>query len=129
MPQNRFNDFVDFETNRYSDVDHILELDSKTGDVYRVDFDVDSPGFDEEVGEEKLIGRISIHIARRHGLPKRADQSKGIAIPNVEYVGLTASANLKVNDRIVIAGKSYLVTNLERMGTKTEVILIKQEDE
>lgn len=129
MPQNRFNDFTDFEGRRFEDVDHILEMDSYTGDVYRVNFDVDSPGFEDEVAEEQMIERISIHISRRKGLPRRASQTNGMVIPNAEYVGLTASSNVKINDRIVIKGQSYLVTNVERMGTKTEVILNKQENE
>jgi hypothetical protein len=118
----RLNDFSSFGESRLNDVDSILENDGLTADQYRMDYDVDNPGIEEEIGAERRIRRFLIHIARSPGEPTRAG-SDGMKASKLKYYGFCNVLDVLIEDTLIIGGKKYRVVATDRVREKTELVL------
>lgn len=117
----RYSDFTNFENNQFNDVDNLLVNDSRTADVYRLNYDVDNPGFESEIGSEYLVKRILIHVARLKSA-KRVG-SDGMKASKTQWIGVTAWDGLQIEDVLLIAGVRYRVFDLDKTNKRVECYL------
>jgi len=118
----RFNDFIQFHSGQFDDVNNILETGGVTCDVYRPQY-TGTPGFGKEVGTEKLIKRMLVHLARQSGVFKE-NVDGGVKANRISFVGLCADDDVRIGDIWEIESARYRVGEVDKGSKgKTEVRL------
>ena len=123
----RLDDFTSFDNAQFEDVDCIVEATGKTASLYRPVI-TGSAGFDTEIGEEELIARILVHLAKKTGGPTRAKAAGGVSVSKTKYVGLTVSEDVRIGDILKIESKRYRIVDIDKGNKgKSEMDLEKIE--
>ena len=122
----RLDDFINFEESKFTDVDTILEMESKTCDVYRPGSLNNNTGFGQEAGELVMIERVLAKVSRKKTISKIAEN--GMKFSKTYYIGITTSENVRINDVWKIGETSYKVANYDKASLgKLEVELERLE--
>lgn len=112
----RFNNFVDFLPQRHDDFAETLADNGVTGNLYRRAIpNSGNIGFNVEVGGYEFVKRVEMLFNIQSS--RKATNSEIGSIMKNEYVCLTKDRDIRIDDRIEVNERPYIVREVDTSDT------------